>query len=360
MKNYTHYNMDDIISRNSNINIVYGERSNGKSYQFKHKIMFTDDIINGDRRFILVRRKKDELTTEKIERYFQDVDIERITKGEYDCIDVWRREVFLAKFNHQKFKKERGKKIGYVIPLEREQDYAGASFLDVDNIIYEEFMSRDRYLYDEPNKLMNLYCTVDRKRGTTKLWLCGNSISRVCPYLADWDIMDIMRTQEQGTIIDRDFDVSEDETVKMSIEYCRNTGATSYVIGSHAGMLSTGEWQSDPQPHLPKSLKNYDISFISVFTFKQFSFLVRYLTDKETGEHVWFICDKRGTIKDNTWEITDIIKQDHKCFRDPYTVKTTNKRIKAIFDDFRENKIFYSTDLTGTDFKQAIDFIIKK
>ena len=48
---------------------------------------------------------------------------------------------------------------------------------------------------------MNLFSTVDRKRGFVKLWLVGNTISRVCPYLVDWDLLDDIRKQKQGEII---------------------------------------------------------------------------------------------------------------------------------------------------------------
>ena len=53
-------------------------------------------------------------------------------------------------------------------------------------------MSRTTYLHDEPNKLLNFYSTVDRKRGTTKLWLVGNTITRVCPYIQEWGLNDII------------------------------------------------------------------------------------------------------------------------------------------------------------------------
>ena len=36
-KKITHYNMDVIDAENATINIIFGERSNGKSYQVKHK-----------------------------------------------------------------------------------------------------------------------------------------------------------------------------------------------------------------------------------------------------------------------------------------------------------------------------------
>ena len=357
-----YYNIDDLMNQNAQYNIVYGERSNGKSYQLKKKVMLTDAILNGDRRFMLVRRTKNEITTEKIERYFSDINISELTDGKYDGITVWRRELFLSYFDYDKFKFARGKKIGYVVPLENEQDYAGASFLDVDNIVFEEFMSRKKYLADEPNKLMNLYCTVDRKRGTTKLWLCGNSISRVCPYLTDWGLMQTMRTQVQGTIENKTF-IVDGEPLKMSIEFAPFSGRSSHVIGSHSRMLSTGEWQTDPQPHLDKSIKNYDAILHAIFEFAGFTFLARYMVDPETGDKIWFICDKTKRYPEKekrTYKICDTISANKRVFRDPYTVKSWSPAIESAFDDFRENKIFYSDDLCGTDFKQAIDFIIRK
>lgn len=354
------YNINKLLEKDALISILYGERSNGKSYQLKHKVMFTPEVLNGEKRFMLVRRFEKEITTEKIERYFDDVNIEMLTDGKWDTVVYWRREIFLGKYNYETFKKEKGPKIGYVVPLEKEQDYAGASFLDVSNIIFEEFMSRSRYLNDEPNKLMNLFCTVDRKRGAVKLWLCGNSLSRICPYLTDWDLLGLMKKQKQGTIITKKFDVGAEEEIMLAMEFCEDTGETSYTIGSHAAMLNNGSWQSDPQPHLDKSIKHYNVIFRCVFDYKGFRFLASYMQDMETGETVWFICDKHTDILKGTFVFSDVVEQNNKTFRDPYSVNTRNKRVEYILNDFRENKIFYATDLTGTDFKQSIDFNIKR
>ena len=43
-----HYNADNIINEAADINIIYGERSNGKSYQIKHKrgvIKYLDSVL---------------------------------------------------------------------------------------------------------------------------------------------------------------------------------------------------------------------------------------------------------------------------------------------------------------------------
>ena len=84
--------------------------------------------------------------------------------------------------------------------LNAEQHYAGASYLDVDDIIYEEFFARTPYLPGEPDKLVNLWSTVDRKRFTTKIWCVGNTISRVCPYIPEWGLHKIISNMKQGDI----------------------------------------------------------------------------------------------------------------------------------------------------------------
>ena len=73
-KKQIHYNLDAIDEIGARFNLIYGERSNGKSYQVKHK-KGVEKYLNTGKRFILLRRWKEEITTEKIEQYFADVDV---------------------------------------------------------------------------------------------------------------------------------------------------------------------------------------------------------------------------------------------------------------------------------------------
>ena len=363
-----HYNIDNIDKENALINIIWGERSNGKSYQVKHKkaiIPFLESMIkegeNRDR-FILVRRLREEITTEKIERYFADVDICSLTNNKYNIITYYRKEIYLGNYSVETGKVKRGEKIGYVVALSTEQHYAGASYLDVKNIIFEEFMSRSSYLYQEPDKLMNFWNTVDRKRGIVKMWLVGNTISRVCPYLTDWNLQSLVSHQEQGTILTRYLDTgTEDENnnpikIKLAIEYCKSTGKSSFSIGKHKDMLNKGTWQSDPQPHLPKSYNCYKVLFRIGFLYKEFKFIGELLKDDKNA--VWFIYPYDKDFKDNLLIFTDVVKLNKRYQRNIYNLTIKNERIEKILSTFREGNIFYSTDLCGTDFKQAIDFSI--
>ena len=364
-KKITRYNLDAIDAKGATINIIYGERANGKSYQVKHK-KAVEKYLKTGKRFILMRRWKEEISTEKIERYFADVDVEGLTNGKYNCITMYRKQLFLSKYDNETGRNTKGERIGYVVALSTEQNYAGGSYLDVEDIIFEEFMSRSEYLANESDKLMNFWSTVDRKRNIVRLWLVGNTISRVCPYIADWNLHKLVSQQKQGTIEvvelpTNTFDDAGNEiTVRLAIEYCRSTGQTSYAIGKHRDMLNKGSWQSDPQPHLPKSYKAYNVMFRIMFVYKDFKFCGEYLKDKETFEPCWFIYPYNGEIKPKTIVFSDQVKVSPYWQRSIYDSTITNVSILSVLATFRETNIFYATDLCGTDFKQAIDFTIKK
>ena len=381
-----HYNIDTIDSLGANINLIYGERSNGKSYQVKHKkgvLKYLEDTytyhdnynnkgniikecVKKGTRFILMRRWREEISSDLIEKYFDDVDIMKLTDNKYNCITMYKKQLFLSIYNNEDGTTKRVEKIGYVVALSTEQKYAGGSFLDVSDIIFEEFMSRGIYISNEPDKLMNFYSTVDRKRGTTRLWLVGNTISRVCPYLNDWGLMEIVKNQKQGeinTIWIPTGEIDDDNIpimVKIAIEYCKSTGDSSYIIGKHKNMLNKGEWQSDPQPHLPKSYKCYKMLYRIIFQYQAFKFIGEYLMDKENMDTCWFIYPYDGEIKDKIIVFSDVIKTSPYWQKDIYNPLIRNEKLKDLLKTFKESNIFYASDICGTDFKQVIDFEIRK
>ena len=364
-KKIMHYNIDEIDKHNARINLIWGERSNGKSYQVKHKKGIEKYLKTG-KRFILMRRWKEEISSDKIEQYFADVDVEKLTEGKYNCVSMYKKQLYLANYDNQTGHTKRVERIGYVVALSTEQNYAGASYLDVEDIIFEEFMSRSVYIPNEADKLMNFLSTVDRKRNIVRLWLVGNTISRVCPYLQDWDLTKLVSHQKQGEIIDvyigtgtYDNDGKEYK-VHLAIEYCKNNGTTSFAIGKHRDMLNKGSWQTEPQPHLPKSRRDYKRLFNMYFQYKGFKFACEYICDKMTFECCWFIYPYTKEIPDKYIVFSDDIKVSPYWQKDIYMPLIKNKKICDLLKTFRLNNIFFASDLCGTDFKQAIDFEIRK
>lgn len=389
MKVKTRYNIDRINKEGAQINIIHGKRSGGKSYQAKHKRAVNkyfdgehpryyssykdkskvfEEILEKGTRFILLRRFKDEISTSNIEEYFNDVDIMKITDNRCDSVVAFRGRIYLAKINEETLKPVKHELIGYYRALSQEQVSAGISLLDVTDIIFEEFVSRTMYLTErEPDKLMNFYSTIDRGRGKVKLWLLGNSITRICPYFYKWGLSDLIKNMKKGDIRTKWLptgEIDEDGVpieVKLAIEYCENTSGTNYAIGDNADMINKGDWQTDPQPHLPKSKKCYDVEFRIGFLFNTYKFLGELLVDRETYDLVWFIYPYEKEFNDDILVISNVIRTSPLWQRDIYDITLNNKRIHDLLrDTFHESMIFYSSDLCGTDFKQVVDFTIKK
>lgn len=354
-----HYNIDEINKTNANYFLIYGEKSNGKSYQVKHK-EGVEHYLETKMRFVLLRRWKEDISNLWIEQYFSDIDVEKLTKGKYNCVSCYRKVLYLSNYNVDNAKMARGEKIGYVMALSTEQHYSGASFLDVDRIIFEEFMERGSYLPNEADKLMILYSTIDRKRGTTKLYMVGNSISRVCPYIPAWGLEKLFSQMKQGDIVTKTINNEENDVV-IAIEYCRASGGKQMTIGNASQMVDKGSWQTYPQPKLPHSYKEYNVLFRFGFQYKTFKFICEYLINRNTNENtVWFIYPFYKEFSKKIIVFSDLIKESKYWQRDIYNISIKNDRLRNLFMTFKENRIFYASDMCGTDFKQVIDFLIRR
>lgn len=358
-KMQVHYNIDNLDKEDANFNLIIGEKSNGKSYQIKHK-KGVEHYLETGKRFILMRRWEADITSLWIEKYFSDVDVAKLTKNKYNCITSYRKTLYFSKYDVETGKTKRGEPIGYVVALSTEQHMSSASFLDVDIIIFEEFIERGSYLQgmNEPDKMMIFYSTIDRKRGTTKVYMAGNSITKVCPYFKAWGLDKIFKEIKQGEIKTKIIH-NEENDVKLAVEFCQSSGGKTMAIGNAKNMIDKGAWQTSPQPKLPESYKNYKVCFQIGFLYQGFKFLGEYIRNSK-WEYIWFIKPYNKEFKDKLIVFSDEIKTSPYWQRDIYNPSFENDTIKKVLQTFKENAIFYSDDLTGTDFKQVIDFTIRR
>lgn len=188
--------------------------------------------------------------------------------------------------------------------------------------------------------------------------MVGNSITKVCPYIREWDLESIFKNIKQGEIKTKIIH-NEENDVKIAIEFCKSSGGKTMAIGNAKEMIDKGAWQTNPQPKLPKSYKDYKVLFKFGFLFKGFKFLSELLKDSE-GNVCWFVYPYYKEFSDKLIVISDEIKVSPYWQRDIYNLSIKNDNLRNLLGTFKENKIFYSSDLCGTDFKQVIDFSIRK
>ena len=57
--------------------------------------------------------------------------------------------------------------------------------------------------------------------------MVGNSISKVCPYIRDWELEPIFKKLKQGEIATKIIH-NEENDVKIAIEFCQSSGRKNY------------------------------------------------------------------------------------------------------------------------------------
>lgn len=161
-----YYNPDKLLSHNRILNFTIGARGIGKSYAMKKRL--TKRFIENGEMFILIRRYKTEL--QKAKTFFNDI------KQEFpdNKFEVKGREFFID-----------GKLAGYAIALSTFQNEKSASYPDVVNVMFDEFIregSSVGYLPNEVNSFLNLLDTIIRTRDNVRVVCMSNAVTIINPY----------------------------------------------------------------------------------------------------------------------------------------------------------------------------------
>lgn len=349
-----YYNSKALRKLDCDYNLILGERSNGKSFDIKNYCLKRAFENPEKCKFIYLRRWDLEIKKAMVEQYFTDAQIEFITSGEYNSIRVYNSKIYLYNSDD----KEAKLCVGYSRALTMEEHYTSGIYTDCENVIFEEFISRNYYLPQEPLKLQQFVSTVAR-RGKIKVFLIGNTISRVCPYFTEWELKNIPK-QKQGTIdiYEHFTDQIDEETgekinIKIAVEYAENSGKNSKMFfGTSSKMITSGVWQSSEKPHLPgKLLSDYFIMYTFVLDVKNFKFLCRFLVEKYNGAACWYIEPKTTPPKENERIISD------KIILSPFATRglipLSQNEAKA-FEYLKNGEIYFSDNLTGADFDVCI------
>ena len=204
---------------------------------------------------------------------------------------------------------------------------------------------RNLYLNDEPNRLQHFVSTVFRDRAG-KVFLIGNTLSRVCPYFSEWCLENVLK-QKQGEIDVYHFTTLNDSTVDIAVEYCANSATENKMFfGNSAKNIITGSWETKEVAKLPQPHEHYEKITEILIEYKQFRFMLELLFEPDNGG---FICFVYPFTKTRYVErvLSDVASDK------PLTTYSLNTRYKTeyvINECFRMGKVFYSDNLTGSDF----------
>ena len=339
------YRLTKILKANAVWNMILGQRDNGKSYAVKEQCI--KDAWN-NKLMVYLRRWDIDIKRSKVERYFQDMQnvIKRVTKGKCDCITYFSESLYFSRTN-EKGIAERISIAGYTVGLSGQSHDKSINFPDAYNIIFEEFVTDDVYLDNESELLFNIVSTIKR-RHTVRVWLIGNTISRLCPYYSEWELTNIPH-QKVDTIevyekiVGTDIITGENRIVRVAVELCDEITENDIFFGESADTVTSGKWNSKKMPHLPLPYNDYKSLYKVVIKKYNMEYMIEVL---KTNIYVLYVhpnTDKKftGRILQNAYDPHPATTQ--------YLTELTKGDI-MIKDLLKNNKICFSDDLTGTEF----------
>ncbi len=192
-----YWDIGKTLTHNALFNFIVGNRGGGKSYGAKKRGI--DNFLNRGEQFGYIRRYKDDLK-KPMEQFFKDI--------------MWEYPDHEFKVDAEKFyiRLKQGDKVkwsdkdvaGYGFVLSTAANKKSISYPDVTTLIFDEFLiekGNQRYLPNEPEKLLNLYETVARP-GTNHprvvCFLLANAITVTNPYFLYWNLKMPQKADKNG------------------------------------------------------------------------------------------------------------------------------------------------------------------
>lgn len=243
------WNIQPINGTNSDVNLVIGQRSNGKTYGVLR--YFLQQNKKTGRRFVYIRRWHDDVKASLMQNLFDPLqsEIEKIYGAGF-TVYYYRSCFYLVND-----KGKRVETVGYCIDLSTAHHTKSVPYVDVKYILFDEFIQMsgsETILVDELNKYEQVLSTVIRMKTDVVIYLVANTVSKFSPYFTHYGF-DINKC-EQGTITTKEFPI-DDGVLRVSLEYC----AYSETIGKKASkyttskMIKTGQWQIPETSDIPSN-----------------------------------------------------------------------------------------------------------
>ena len=353
--NYFTVQQLDEVSKGMDFTFLWSTRSDGKSYAVKARCLMDafSTIKDGIcyRQLGYMRRYDLDNRDSKITKYFADMPIQEITDGKYTEVTAYRKDIYFG--NRVKGKITREVKIGSGFSIGAAEHDKSLMSPYINNIIFEEVTAlTGQYLYNEPSQFMHALSTICRDRSNVKVYMIGNIISRQCPYFEEWGLHPEKLLPGTSNIVTF-HDNEDDTTTKLIIYYVQPSGSKSKLFfGRTRDNITKGEYFTELQKHLRKRPEHYPRMHTVVLEYDSFKYLMEfiYYTDYEyDDDYAWYISPKTSEIQKGTRVITNALTHGGKLVTDSFKGLTENEVIafKYLFD---KTKVFFSDNLTGTEF----------
>lgn len=361
-KKNIYWDINPILSKKARYNVVYGERSNGKTYGALQKGI--EDYFKDGSEFAYIRRWDEDLVGKKGESLFNGIIkngvIRRLSKGKWNHVVYKSRAYYFAFIDDEGIITTDVKPFCYAFALTQHEHYKSNSYPNIRNIIFDEFLTRGVYLPDEFVIFQNVLSTLIRLRDDVIIFMLGNTVNKFSPYFKEMGLTRI-RDQKIGTIDVYDYGESG---LTVAVEYSdmpvkeKKSNVYFAFNNPRLEMIKNGAWEIDLYPHYPRD----QYEGINPYKDIKFVFYIEFEGDTLQCEVIYKTVDREGNKKPSYFLFihpkTTPIKQEEKPLIYSQTVnplpnyrrkitKATSMIEKKIQQFFIKDKVFYSDNETG-------------
>ena len=349
------YSLKKILEYNATYNFIMGMRSNGKTFACLEYIL--DDYIKNKRAGAYIRRQERDIIGEKGRKVFDNFVynavkgnmIEKKTNGEFNDFVYVSREWKLCYKNKDTGEIERYdlEPFCYAFAITQEVHYKSVPYPTIYTACFDEVITRDGYLEDEFVKFTSLLSTIIRQKKGFKIFMCGNTINKYCPYFEEMGLKHV-KDMKVGTI---DLYSYGNKNLKVAIEYTEVSKKVKEVNEMYFAfdnpklrMITDGEWEIDIYPHLPFKYKRDEI---------EYTFYIEFNDEKFTGEVIvhddklfTYIHPKTTPIREDEYPVyTTKIVPDMNYTRKFF--KPRNNVEKMILNMYQNEQFYYQDNSVG-------------
>lgn len=367
------YNIGKLLEENADYYVIYGLRSNGKTFSVKEIILFgyhdykkgihINGYLDDNSTGAIIRRYDEDFRKGRGSTMWNDIVdnalngnmVEKASKGKWNGIKFYSMQWFLTYTDADGNVLEDNQPFCYAFSLSSAEHYKSNSYPSVKNVLLDEFIASTGYLVNEFTLFTSILSTIIRERDGVKIFLCGNSINKVNPYFIEMGLTNT-KNQKKNTI-----DVYQygDSTLKVAVEYTgqiegddkkpikRKSDKYFAFNNPKLKMITQGDWELDIYPHLPQKYKPKDILYMYFIKFLDEIYQCEIIDVDNQHKPFTYIHRKTTPIKDDGYSI--IYSQD-------YSTEPNHKRKiiyalsnieKKIVWFYKNDKVFYQDNEVG-------------
>ena len=258
------YSLKNILSKNARYNVIFGERSNGKTYSVLKYAL--ENYVKTGKQLAIVRRWREDFTGKRGASMFDSLtannEISRLTGGEWCGVYYFSSRWYLCRHDGDKRISDE-KPFAYGFAVSAGEHDKSTSYPDITTILFDEFLTRTGYIPDEFVLFMNVVSTIVRHRTDVKIFMLGNTVNRYCPYFNEMGLTHI-KDMKPGAI---DVYRYGDSDLTVAVEYTapskRGKASDVYFAFNNPKlqMITGGAWELDIYPRSPIKILPKNIIF---------------------------------------------------------------------------------------------------